>query len=185
MGLRSLFSFVETPTRLRLAPTLTCLLMLVGCRSHSTDAELQRWFLLHSSEFEELATVSRSDSVVTVQPHRLTIEVRPGRLQTFNVRSDSDLPLVVSSERWRRYQDLLAVLRVHTVYRDKRDVMFQIDEPGFLNGDSQKGILYSRMERSSRSSLDGLTATELKSSSCEATKKIRENWYLYLDYSCD
>jgi len=154
-----------------------------ACRSHSSDAKLQNWFWLHSSEFKELLTLAQSDSAITVQPKSLTIEFEPGRLQTFMIRDDSELPTGVSRERWHKYQKLLSSLRVGTLYKDKQRVMFQMDEPGILNGDSQKGVLYSQKNQPSRQSLDGLTVADLRTSSCEATKKIQDGWYLYLSYS--
>jgi hypothetical protein len=161
------------------------LLLQVACRRHRSDAEVEHWFTSHRSGFEQLLALAEVDPVVTMRSNLLIVQLELDRIETFTIRKDSELPKEMPKQRWHQYQHLLSSLHVRTLYKGERGVMFQIDEPGILNGDSQKGIIYSSAALSSRPSLDDLAAADLRNSLCQATKNIQGHWYVYLSYSCN
>ena len=161
------------------------MLLQVACRQHSPDADVEHWFTSHRSDFEQLLALAQADPVVTIQPNLLLIQRGPGRIARFPIRKASELPRELPEQRWHRYRELLSLLHVRTLYKGERGMMFQMDAPGILNGDSQKGILYSLEALRSRSSLDNLTATDLMSTSCRGTKRIQDHWFVYLSFSCN
>jgi len=158
------------------------LTLQAGCfeRSHPSDAELERVFRDHQSDFELLLGMSKVDSkVMRISPDFTWLV------------DDSSWPrpkdrLGFSEGRWNEYRQLFQKLKLQNgllSYQTQGTTYFLASSQGLVTGGSGKGYVYSEKALMPLSeSLDNVS-TELLSKSANHTvyKKIGDNWYLFYD----
>ncbi len=146
---------------------------LSGEAKHPSDAELEKVFRTHESDFNQLVAMSGVDArVVRISP-------------TFTWLDDNanwprpESQLGFSTDRWNEYRELFVRLGLKNGmarYPDGATIEFIASTEGLLTGGSGKGYIYSTKEVSPiYNSLDNLGPTGK-----DVYKKLQQpHWYLF------
>lgn len=163
---------------------LSCLWLgacVVGAH-HTADAELEKRFLTHESEFEALLADVQADPKLEMIN---ATDIRYGGRSVSLVGGASAAERVgLSAARLERYEGLLRRLGIAEVTKGAGDVEFRVDQGSFSNGDSYKGYEYSlSAPEHARRSLDEYRASEPdrdSSGGYYVCKPLKGSWRLYL-----
>jgi len=159
--------------------------LTIGCdqSSHPSDQALEKQFSSQENDFNKLVTMSNEDSNVI----RIANDFTRLRDNWAWPRPESEIG--VSRQRWNDYKNLFNKLGLEAglTREDENDppvIFLKASAVGIVNRGSAKGYAYSAKELSpSFNSLDqNPIEPEKRQRHGVAYKKIKTNWYLYLDW---
>jgi hypothetical protein len=155
---------------------------LVGC-GHTSDSGLEGMFYSHEEEFEALLMMAQSEpKIITITP---TVVVTSTSVESGWPGAQR---LGLSRATWDRYQRLFKDLRLDggVSKGEHGAVSFKADGPSLLNGDSEKGYVYSPLPLSPTVEDLGrfkpLETNRNSHGSYLAYRPIKLHWYLYLNF---
>lgn len=146
------------------------LVFMGGCNAYPPDDLLERRFQENKADFEKLIKMFQEDS------NLFQISLDKGALESFYKKAQ------ISEERLLEYKKILSKLGIEYIerYEKRQDIFLRVwSSPSLFIGGKSKFYVYD--EKEVKNTVDSLDEIYRSGQEANEMKKIKGNWYLYLD----